>query len=575
MAIPEAKVLEVKEASDIADVISTRLPLSRAGSNLKALCPFHEEKTPSFIVSPQRQTYHCFGCGAGGDVYTFLMSHDQLDFPGAVRFLADRVGIVVEEEKKEDQLGYRLVEFARKFYEQSLWKTGEGETARRYLKGRGITEETAKRFDIGYSPAGGRALTDLARQRGLPLPAMEEIGLCLRRDGDHRDRFRRRLMFPISDDRGRTVGFGGRILGEGEPKYLNSPEGPLFSKRKLLYGAHLAREAIRKDGRAIVVEGYTDAILAHQEGVTAVVGCLGTAFTPRQAALIRRFSRQVVLVYDPDSAGVAASERGLDVLLSHGLDVSVAHLPKGKDPFDFLREQGGDAFRQIVSEAEDFFEFKLRSARARHDLRTTRGEAEAAREVMSMVDKVADPIRRDILYRKAAEALGIREDALRSGSPPPARRPKRRLLAPSRAQTEGTEDAIFEILVNRPDLARKAVSAVPLENFSEARRPVAEAVYHQVERDGKVNVATLLIELKEEKYCRVLVEAQEASSSEKDYERTLRDIQIRLQEKAFDDERTQLREEYELARQQGNTERADQIFGRLASCIEEKKRLRG
>ena len=572
MAIPESKVLEIKEAADIVDVISTTLPLKRAGVNLKGLCPFHDEKTPSFIVSPDRQTYHCFGCGAGGDVYTFLMAQERLDFPGAVRHLADRMGVTIEEEEGNGRYGYRLLEFARKFYCHRLREGEAGRQARSYLEGRGISRETAVRFDIGYAPGGGRDLVQLAEKRGLSPQAMEDAGLVMRRGGEVRDRFWNRLMFPIHDERGRTVGFGGRILGRGEPKYLNSPEGPLFSKRKVLYGMHLARDSIKKADRVIVVEGYTDVILAHQEGQTGVVGCLGTAFTERQASLLRRHTQQVVLVYDPDSAGVAASERGLDVLLSKGLDVKVAHLPKGKDPFDFLQQEGVGAFEELLQGAEDFFEFKLRAARSRHDVATSAGEAAAAQEVVSTLRKVSDPIRGDILFRRASEALGISEEALRASGQEVARRPRR--TAPSAVRIDGVEEALLEILLHRPDLAKEVVSSVSLETFSEGARPVAGAIYEQVRSGGGTDVPALLVRLKEEQYCRVLVEAQEGHSGEKDYEKEWDDIQKRLREKALESRYDKLREDLDRAKQQDDKDRADQIFRELASCIQERKNIR-
>lgn len=574
MAIAESKVLEVKEAADIVDVISSFLPLRRAGVNFKTLCPFHEEKTPSFIVSPGRQTYHCFGCGSGGDVYTFLMAQERLDFPGVVRLLAERLGITVEEEQ-QDRSRLPLVDLASQFYRGCLRKSESGRLARSYLKGRGITEESARRFDLGYAPPTGRALVDLARKKGLSLATMEEAGLVLQRGSEWRDRFRHRLMFPIADERGRAIGFGGRILGEGEPKYLNSPEGPLFSKGKLLYAAHLAREEIRKAGRAVVVEGYTDVLRAHQEGQMGVVGCLGTAFTPRQASLLGRYSKKVVLVYDPDSAGVAASERGLDILLSQGLDVKVAHLPQGKDPFDFLAEEGGEAFQKVVDEAEDFFEFKLRAARSRHDLASSAGEAAAAGEVVATLKQVSDPIRKEILFRKAAEALGIREEVLRASSEAKPRRPRRSRTTPLPPRGGVLEETLLEILVNRPDLAGQTAETVPIETYSDRTRPVVEAIYQQLKEEGAVDVAKLFVRLKDERYCRVLVEAQEGDSPGKDFAKAWEDIQKRLRERQLDTQRVKLRDDLEKATRQGDQKSADRIFLELATCIREQKGIRG
>jgi DNA primase len=423
---------EIRARVDIVEVVSRFVGLKRAGENWKGLCPFHQEKTPSFTVHPGKGIFHCFGCGVGGDAFGFLMRQDRLSFPEAVRALAAEVGVALPAPERgaapaaESRLeGLRAV-MARavEFYAAQLWGPA-GARAREYLERRGLDLELARRFRLGYAPEGWDHL--LRALRGQE-DALQEAGLVVPRQtgGGLYDRFRGRLLFPIADAQGRPVALGGRALGAEEPKYLNSPETPLYVKGQTLYALDLARPAMRERGRAVVVEGYVDCLMAHQHGFTETVAALGTAFTATQLALLRRHADEVVTVFDADAAGQKASARaaeladdliglaelGWSVTRDGGferpghLPVRVAVLPAGEDPDSFLRSQGADAFRSRLQEARSILSFVMAQALEEEDLTTERGRAAAHARAALVLSKVASADEATVLARQAARALG-------------------------------------------------------------------------------------------------------------------------------------------------------------------------
>ncbi|MGH9749606.1 MAG: DNA primase, partial [Candidatus Polarisedimenticolia bacterium] len=342
----------VRSAADLRDIVSDYLPLKKSGgARYRALCPFHQEKTPSFHVDADKQLFYCFGCGAGGDVFKFLMLYEKVDFPEALRTLAGRYGIALpaagEREDGERQRALAANRKALAWFRDMLQRPG-GERARNYLAGRGIQRETIDRFLIGYAADGWSGLKGQLAAAGIGEAQAVAAGLLARKEESGRtyDRFRDRVIFPILNLAGDPIGFGGRILGEGEPKYLNSPETPAFSKGDNLYAVGLAKEAIRREGYAVLVEGYMDVIALHQAGVAHVVATLGTGFTTGHVRLLKRFTDRVAVNFDPDAAGAAATRRSLEVLLEHGFEVQVVTLPAGKDPDLFVRERGTEAYRE-------------------------------------------------------------------------------------------------------------------------------------------------------------------------------------------------------------------------------------
>jgi DNA primase len=419
--IGEDDIREVKSRLDICELIGERVTLRRKGRVFWGLCPFHAEKTGSFKVDPESGLYYCFGCNESGDAITFVMKTAGLDFNDAVRLLADRVHYELTESAGEKKGSGRtrtleLLAKAARFYASELQKSPKAEAARAYLAGRGFHNETARRFGLGWAD-GGTHLVKGLKGEGAAADELLEAGLAVRTDdGRVVDRFRRRIMFPISDTSGRVIAFGGRVIDDTQPKYLNSADSSVFSKGKVLYALDRAKKPMQEEGSAVVVEGYTDVIAAHEAGLANVVATLGTAFTEDHLRLLSRFADRVYLVFDGDAAGVGAAERGLKYASEFGspgagvvaaivdegkVDVQVAVLPEGKDPADVLAE-GPDAFKSALSAAEPLVDFVIERRLARHDVSALQGRLDAARDALEVVATIESlPARREYLERLA------------------------------------------------------------------------------------------------------------------------------------------------------------------------------
>jgi DNA primase len=487
----------VRDATEIMDLIrSYGVELKRAGRNWKGLCPFHQEKTPSFNVNPEGQYYKCFGCSKSGDVFSFVMAHERVEFPDALRLLADRANIQVEvdpaavaQAKKDGDWKsylYRLNGSAASYYREQL-KGSEGERARAYLAKRGISEEMWEVFGLGYAPASGAGLVRQLQAQRAPVKALDRAGLVgLRDDGTAYDYFRDRLMFPICDQQGRVIGFGGRVLGEGEPKYLNTRETFLFSKGRSIYGLHLAREAIVEQRRAVLVEGYTDVIMSHQFGFKNVVAALGTAVTADHTRVLRRMADEVDLLLDSDSAGANAAERSLVVFFQEALSARIVRLPgAAKDPCDFLLASGREAFEQALTQRQDLFDFKFGRVAAVYDLRRPDGIAKAAKELMDLVSLSPDPVRRAAYRRDVASRLNLPEQELRFVQPV-------KMAAPDHGGAEevarpehtlaGVEREVLRWLFHQPAWILTAVGEVDLTGFTGvSERLIAKALLSAVD----------------------------------------------------------------------------------------------
>jgi DNA primase len=418
--IPDDTINALRERLSIVEVVSNYVSLKKAGRNWLGLCPFHAEKTPSFTVNEERGLFHCFGCGAGGSVFTFLMQQERLEFREAVEMLAQRVGFALptpevdERATNERERFVRLNGWAAKRFSDALWGR-DGEGARQYLQKRGVSEEVARRFGLGYAPAAGDFLSAALAQRPEAIVAAARLGLVSQRDsgGGTYDRFRARLMFPIEDARGAIVAFGGRALGEAQPKYLNSPESPLFRKSEVLYALPQARDEMRRLDEAIVVEGYLDALALIQFGIANVVATLGTALTPIHLKVLRRQAEKIVVFFDGDNAGRKAALRSFGVCGEASIWAHCAFLPDGDDPDSFVRSRGPEAVRALLAEAEPVSEFYFRNLQsaAAHGVHE---RVQAAREAAQDIEAVKDPIERDLLLRTAAARLSVGEDSLRN-----------------------------------------------------------------------------------------------------------------------------------------------------------------
>ncbi|MFB5662092.1 DNA primase [Alteribacillus sp. HJP-4] len=425
--IPDEIIAEIRHSLDITDVIGEHVQLKKKGKHYMGLCPFHGEKTPSFSVSPERQLYHCFGCGAGGNSITFIMEMEGIPFVEAVNKLAEKAKIQLPEEVKTGPSGsvstgtihkakLEGLELAARFYHHLLMNTEQGRAAYHYLLERGVTPEMMETFRIGYSPEQAGLLKGLLEKRDFNLHEMEEAGLLYRVDSDWelRDRFRSRVMFPIHDLQGKVIGFGGRSLGEAEPKYLNSPESSIFKKNEILYGMSLARPAIRKNNEAVLFEGYADVISAAGAGVSNSIANMGTSLTERQAQIIRRNCERVIVCYDGDNAGREAAWKTAVLLEEEGLHVLVAMVPDQTDPDDYIREYGGERFKQsILDKSLPVLSFKINTLKKNKNLQDEGERLQYIEEVLGEISKVSKATERDFYLRQIAEEFSLSLDALK------------------------------------------------------------------------------------------------------------------------------------------------------------------
>ena len=446
MAYDEHIVDQVRAANDVVEVISQYVALKRAGHNFKGLCPFHSEKSPSFMVHPEKQIFHCFGCSAGGDVFSFVMRHDNMNFPEALRLLAERARITLPESgsRKEDgpseneQL-YEIYRIAADFYHAQYLDPQKGAAARGYFKARGFSEETAAQFKVGWAMDAWRGLFEFLAKKGFQENLLVKSGLVHRSPkGPIYDAFRKRLLFPIQNLHGKVVAFGGRILEKESdgPKYLNSPENPIFQKRRELFGLHLARRHMDQDKPVIiVVEGYLDYLQLFQAGYRNTVATLGTSLTSEHVHVLKRFAEEAVVVYDGDKAGQAAALRGLEVFLEEDMPVRIAALPAGLDPDDLVRKEGGAAFGAVLSAARDFFDYKLGALRTRFDPKEPQGLLRLSTELTESLSKLRHPVLLDHYVRRLAGALGVDENSIRSELAKVKNKKEERSEVQGRAQT--------------------------------------------------------------------------------------------------------------------------------------------
>jgi DNA primase len=464
----------VKQQADIVRVIGEYVRLKKSGANFTGLCPFHQEKTPSFAVHPVKQIYHCFGCGVGGDVFKFVMEMEKSTFPEAIRTVAEKCGIAVPkprerspEERRENQQRSALVEMHREtaaFFGRSLHDTAEGKVAAAYLEDRGLDSEAMKRFGLGFAPSSGDALLRCLKQK-YPEKLLDVSGLISRdQSGRAYDRFRRRIMFPIANEAGKVIAFGGRAMGDDPPKYMNSPETPIYTKSTVLYHLDRAKEALRQSDFAVLVEGYMDAIAVARAGMANVVASCGTSLAEPQIKLLGRFTRRVIVNYDPDTAGQVATERSIALLLESEFDVRVLALPGKADPDKFLKEQGVDAYRNLLAQSPPYLDYLIGRAR-QMDRTTAAGKIAALNFLMPYVQRLPNRLLRSEWATRIASELRVDEPVLREALRRAAAerrsevKPNASLLGPA---VKPAERQIIRMLVEadgfREKLARALVS---------------------------------------------------------------------------------------------------------------------
>lgn len=481
--LPDDFLDRLREQNDIVEIIGQHVSLKKRGKNWVGLCPFHNERTPSFTVTPDKNFYKCFGCGASGNVYTFLMEHQKLTFMQAVEFLAERLGIQVpksdisqKEDTEREKLFYTNV-FAAEYYHRLLVSEKEGRSALEYLRDRGLDQTLIDNFQLGWAPKSRDSLKKAALQHGIEEQTLIDVGLLHpAEEGEESfDRFRARVIFPIRDIRGRTIGFGGRVLDEEQqPKYLNTSETTLFHKGEILFGLDKTRGAINKESKAIVVEGYMDLLSLFQHGLENVIAPLGTALTSEQARLLGRYAREAFLLYDADTAGLKATFRGGDELLGAGVNVRVVTLPKGMDPDDFMRKKGLRAFHKLLHQATDFLDRKMEIISQRLNFEIVSEREKGAEKLLESVARCRNELVRNLYLKKTVEFIGVPETVMaerlnrissrlapRTGKPLSAERPA------GERSVRKIEFYILALCLHYPDYIEKAIANLGEKPFKD------------------------------------------------------------------------------------------------------------
>ncbi len=509
--IPEEIIAQVIQRCDIVETISSYIPLKRAGRNFKAVCPFHPEKTPSFIINPDKQIFHCFGCGVGGNVITFVMKQDRLEFPEAIRFLAEKVGITIPESYQADTNKtnlhrplYPINELAMEYFHQNLIadKGPTATKAREYLKGRQVSLDIVKRFKLGFASDKWDELITFLRNKGIPLNLIEKSGLIVTKENNNGfyDRFRNRITFPIFDIKSQCLGFGARALEENPAKYINSPETAIYRKGDHLYGLQLSREFIGRQDFVIVVEGYMDFIMPFQAGVQNMVASLGTALSVEQIRLIRRYTHNVVMLFDADLAGQSAMIRSLDLLIEEGMNVKVAVLSEGEDPDSFIRKFGVTKFNERIQNAQSLFDYKLGMLMRQNDSKSIEGRAKICTQILPTLNKISNAILKAGYMKQLAETLDVGEEALlkealRMEQLSPATRifEASRSPAPTEKKPRVVEIKILKLILENEEFVELVKKDVLLSDFlDENICKVMSKIFELSESGNRLDVGTML-----------------------------------------------------------------------------------
>jgi DNA primase len=498
MRIPRGFSEDLRNQADIVRIISDYVSLKKKGRDWAACCPFHNEKTPSFYVSQGKQIFKCFGCSKGGGVFDFIMEIEGCSFPEAVRVVAEKTGVTVpvetdntrEYEERASQRAelMRLNEWATEFFEQNLIETSEGRRALDYLARRGVNEETRKAFRLGYAPNNYDAMGGYLRSRGASTVQIERSGLVtLKESGGFYDRFRNRLMFPICDTQGRVIAFGGRILGDGEPKYLNSPETALYTKGMNLFGLSQAREAIRQRGYAILVEGYLDFLIPFQGGVRNLVASLGTALTENQVRLLGRYARRIVVNFDPDSAGQAATKRSLELLLTEAFKVNVLTLPDNLDPDEYIRAHGPESYLKLLKGSQPFLDYIVDQAISSHNQTRPTGKVETINAILPYLRLVKDRIERAEHFERIADRLKIDSRLIREEFKKAAETRSERVgerAVKATLVVKPAERKLLEILINQATVRRLMMFQMTGEDYEGLRTAQLFRLIFEFEQQG-------------------------------------------------------------------------------------------
>jgi len=523
--IPEEIIEDIKTRANIVEIVSEYVSLKKTGRNFVGLCPFHKEKSPSFTVNPEKQIFYCFGCGEGGNVVTFIMKTNEMTYPEAIRHLAVRLGIVIPtrrvttSEKRsasEREKLNRINTMAAEHFSKNF-ASARGKVARDYMTKRGMDETIIKEFRVGHSPDEWRNLKDYYERNGVPLALVEKAGLIIGKDnGQYYDRFRGRLIFPIVDLNGNVIAFGGRVLGEGEPKYLNSPESPVYSKGKTLYGLYQTKDDIRKRDFAIIVEGYFDLLSLWGSGIRNVIATLGTALTKNQIELVRRFTRNIVILFDPDEGGRSAVERSLQLFLEEKIHAKVVVLPDGNDPADFVMKYGKEALEDSIANATSMVDYYIE--RIIGGRGTLEENIDSIGGSISFIANIADPIERNLFIKRVSEKLGVDQGLLKtevaralkkSGRVSKAKDPRRS----DTTSVDVVELSLIYLMCEYPEKIPRVIDEKTIDYFvSSELRALGQALIGSFEKDSGRGISDLVNNMDhgivKEKLMKMMVEEQ-------------------------------------------------------------------
>ncbi len=573
--ISDRQLDEILQRCDIAEIIAGYIPLKKAGRNFKALCPFHHEKTPSFVVSPDKQIFHCFGCGAGGDVFSFVMKHERMDFPEAVKFLADKVGVrIITETEKEagvkhsvSTILYKLNELAAWYFQQNLLKAPEAKKARDYLIKRGISKESVSDFRIGFAPDLWDGLLTFLRSKSISDNLLLKSGLVIKNaQGRIYDRFRNRIIFPIFNAQAKIVGFGGRTIEipgnaadqyqDKGPKYINSPETDIYIKSKNLYGFNFSKRFVQQEEYCIVVEGYLDFIIPYQAQVKNLVASLGTAFTHDHVRLLKRYTNNVVIVFDSDEAGQGAALRSLDLLIEEGMNVKIADLCKGFDPDSYIRKYGADEFRNRVKTAKTLFDYKLDLLLLKFDKESPEGKAQIAGIMLETIGRFKNAILRTTYIKRLSEALSIAEETLilelkktNSSIQFSAKAGKSAGFPKVHKKTKAAEKMLVSLMLENREFIEQLKEKM---HYSEFTDPIARKIaMHLYQSSEIVQPAAILKNLNDEEassfICNLLVSDSGVKDRKKSFEDCIRRVKIDGMQLKLDEMQKQIKNSKQTA----------------------------
>jgi len=582
MAIPENILEQIQSRSDIVEVISRYIPLQKAGRNYRAPCPFHHEKTPSFIVSPDKQIYHCFGCGAGGNVFSFVMKYENLEFPEAVEMLGEKAGIRIPrsgaQNKELTSLAiqlYRINELAVSFFQETL---ARNQAARDYIASRGISEETVKKFKIGYAPDGWDNILNFFKKKNIDGAILEKAGLTISNEkGGYYDRFRKRVIFPIFDLKDRVLGFGGRVLDSSLPKYMNSPETYIYSKGRHLYGLNFSRDSIKKQGYALIVEGYLDFIIPYQALAKNIIATLGTALTIDQVKLLKRFANTVIMVYDPDEAGEAASLRNMDMFIGEGVNVYIAELPSGFDPDNYIRKFGTDDFIKLTKSSKNLFDYKLSKLAARFDIRSAHGKAAIAGEMLPTISRIENAVLRSNLIKKLAEKLSVDEESIRTElkkvKPDYSVRAYNVTPVEAKKDAKSAEKMVLALLLEGDTFVRRAKGSLSLDEFKDSLvRDVIKAIYDLSGEEKNITAVRLMNHFdNNEDAADLISEVVNLSETLKDKEKILSDCIAKIKKDGIKDRLSMLQDEIKAAHDSNNESLVTKLVGEYSELLKVNK----